>query len=60
MKKCASAVVILAAGKGSRMKSDMPKVMRPVAGQPMIGQFEKSEWAGRFRDKRKPLSTKAA
>lgn len=30
-------VIILAAGKGSRMKSDLPKVMHPLAGRPMIG-----------------------
>lgn len=28
--------VILAAGKGTRMKSPLPKVLHPVAGQPMI------------------------
>ncbi|WP_419812437.1 bifunctional UDP-N-acetylglucosamine diphosphorylase/glucosamine-1-phosphate N-acetyltransferase GlmU [Bacterioplanoides sp.] len=30
------AVVTLAAGKGSRMKSDLPKVLHPLAGQPML------------------------
>jgi bifunctional UDP-N-acetylglucosamine pyrophosphorylase/glucosamine-1-phosphate N-acetyltransferase len=30
------AVVILAAGKGTRMKSDLPKVMHRIAGRPMI------------------------
>ena len=30
------AVILLAAGKGTRMKSDFPKVMHPIAGQPMI------------------------
>ncbi len=30
------AVVILAAGKGTRMKSDMAKVLHPIAGIPMI------------------------
>lgn len=31
------AIVILAAGKGTRMKSDLPKVMHQIAGRPMIG-----------------------
>lgn len=30
------AVIILAAGKGKRMKSSLPKVMHKIAGQPMI------------------------
>ena len=30
------AVVVLAAGKGSRMKSDLPKVLHPVAGKAML------------------------
>jgi len=29
-------VVILAAGIGKRMKSDLPKVLQPVAGQPLL------------------------
>ena len=28
--------VVLAAGKGPRMKSALPKVMHPIAGRPMI------------------------
>ena len=28
--------VILAAGQGTRMRSDLPKVMHAVCGQPMI------------------------
>jgi bifunctional UDP-N-acetylglucosamine pyrophosphorylase / glucosamine-1-phosphate N-acetyltransferase len=29
-------VVIMAAGKGTRMKSDVPKVLHPIAGRPML------------------------
>lgn len=30
------AVLVLAAGKGSRMKSALPKVLHPIAGLPMV------------------------
>ncbi len=33
------AIVILAAGKGTRMKSDMAKVLHPIAGVPMINHI---------------------
>ncbi|MCZ2128444.1 MAG: bifunctional UDP-N-acetylglucosamine diphosphorylase/glucosamine-1-phosphate N-acetyltransferase GlmU [Anaerolineales bacterium] len=32
-----STAVLLAAGQGTRMKSNLPKVLHPVAGKPMIG-----------------------
>ena len=31
-------VVVLAAGKGTRMKSELPKVLHPVAGKPMLAR----------------------
>lgn len=31
-------VVILAAGKGKRMHSDLPKVLHPIGGRPMLSQ----------------------
>ena len=36
------AVVILAAGQGKRMKSDLPKVLQPLAGRPLLGHVVSS------------------
>ncbi|HOU36194.1 MAG TPA: NTP transferase domain-containing protein [Candidatus Omnitrophota bacterium] len=36
MKNKGIAAIILAAGKGTRMKSDFPKVLHPVCGRPMV------------------------
>ena len=32
------AIIVLAAGTGSRMKSSLPKILHPLAGRPMIAQ----------------------
>lgn len=38
-------VVILAAGKGTRMKSALPKVLHPVGGQPMVAHVVRAAQA---------------
>jgi bifunctional UDP-N-acetylglucosamine pyrophosphorylase / glucosamine-1-phosphate N-acetyltransferase len=39
MSQSSFAAIILAAGSGTRMKSAFPKVMHPIAGQPMIAHL---------------------
>lgn len=39
MKQQETAAIILAAGKGTRMKSALHKVLHPIGGQPMIGHL---------------------
>jgi bifunctional UDP-N-acetylglucosamine pyrophosphorylase/glucosamine-1-phosphate N-acetyltransferase len=38
------AVVVLAAGQGKRMKSDLPKVLHPLAGRPLIQHVVEAVW----------------
>jgi bifunctional UDP-N-acetylglucosamine pyrophosphorylase/glucosamine-1-phosphate N-acetyltransferase len=37
MAEAKAAAVVLAAGKGTRMRSALPKVLHPIAGRPLIG-----------------------
>ncbi len=61
------AAIILAAGKGTRMKSDLHKVLHPIAGRPMLmhllGSFEELEPAATVvvaGDKREQLEAALA
>ncbi|HEX8571662.1 MAG TPA: bifunctional UDP-N-acetylglucosamine diphosphorylase/glucosamine-1-phosphate N-acetyltransferase GlmU [Allosphingosinicella sp.] len=61
------AAIILAAGKGTRMKSDLHKVLHPIAGRPMIDHLlESVEALGPERivvvvgDRREPLEAALA
>ena len=39
--------IILAAGKGTRMKSALPKVLHEIAGRPMLGHVMAAARRGR-------------
>jgi bifunctional UDP-N-acetylglucosamine pyrophosphorylase / glucosamine-1-phosphate N-acetyltransferase len=43
------AAVILAAGKGTRMKSDLPKVLHPLCGQPILNYVLETAREAGFR-----------
>ena len=42
--------IVLAAGKGTRMKSDIPKVMHAIAGAPMLVHVLNGHVAALFLD----------
>lgn len=48
---CKLAAVILAAGKGKRMRSDLPKVLHKIHGQPMIHWVVAAARAGGWSSK---------
>ena len=50
MSKGDIAAIVLAAGRGTRMESDRPKVLHPLAGRPMIAHLMES--LGRLRPER--------
>ena len=53
------AAVILAAGKGTRMKSALPKVLHDVAGRPMVGSHRPCSLRGLATAKYRQRATAA-
>ena len=45
------AAVVLAAGKGTRMKSELPKVLHPLCGRPMVGHVIQTLEAAGIKEK---------
>src|SRR5690349_7121407 len=43
-------VLVLAAGQGTRMKSELPKVLHPVAGRPLLEHILKTVSSLRARE----------
>ena len=39
-------VIVLAAGQGTRMRSDLPKVLHPVASKPLLSHVLDAEQVG--------------
>ena len=56
MEKLKTTLIILAAGKGTRMQSTLPKIVHPVAGHPMISRVVAAAEQAEFDDIRIVLS----
>src|SRR3712207_7449115 len=55
----APTVLILAAGEGTRMRSDLPKVLHPICGRPMIGwPIRAAQEAGRSEEHTSELQSR--
>jgi bifunctional UDP-N-acetylglucosamine pyrophosphorylase/glucosamine-1-phosphate N-acetyltransferase len=49
-RKLPLSVIILAAGQGTRMRSDLPKVLQPLAGRPLLSHVLETARALRADD----------